>query len=70
MDNKFPIQHDYNILYHMRSDTYTHWETNKHRIKPTDIIIATDSSRAIGLTGIGIYIKDYDKQYSECSALV
>ena len=45
------------IIYHIRCDSIEEWEYHAPKLKPNDIIIATDSSHNNGYTGIGVFIQ-------------
>ena len=57
------FQFDYELIFHIRNDTYFEWLQYKYKLRDTDLIFSTDSSRdhALKTTGIGIFIKDYHK---------
>ncbi len=49
--NKFSPIYDHNIIHHTRNDTIQDWYNYRHKIRPSDILIATDSSSENNRTG-------------------
>ncbi len=58
-----PYKYEYNLIYHIRNDTYLQWTQYNAKFRPSDIIVATDSSHKHQLTGIGIFIKNWNQYH-------